>query len=358
MKTKLLFCLFLFLCRYTVSAVSVAPDDSLLLYEGRVLVNADSVSFCYPGTSVRVAFQGTGISVELKNNAGYYWVEIDSMKPFKISTHNNQVVGKRSVYSLATGLAPGVHNLQLTLVNEGLFSRPQIYRFVLPDSAQLCQVRRKKHRIEFIGNSMTCGYGVESPSKYDGFADSTENFALAYAGIVSRHFDAEPMVVARSGIGIYRNYAGPRHGSFNPLPSFYDRAFIFGSPKWNFSRFSPEVVCICLGTNDLSSGRYSMRLFHSAYYDFVGHVREIYPHARIVLISGSMLTGRRLHDQRRLLDGVYQRLKQNGADNIYRFDFSPLDPGLGYGADWHPSIPQQRVMADELTRFIEKILGW
>ena len=101
-----------------------------------------------------------------------------------------------------------------------------------------------------------------------------------------------------------------------------------------------------------------MRLFHSAYYNFVGHVREIYPHARIILISGSMLTGRRLHDQRRLLDGVYQRLKQNGADNIYRFDFSPLDPTLGYGADWHPSMRQHEKMANELTPYLQKLMEW
>lgn len=334
----------------------VAPNNPHLVYEGRTVVNSDSASFCYPGTSVRLAFNGTSLGVELKDNAGYYWVEIDDKKPFKISTHDKKT--RSSVYELANNLTPGMHNVQMTLVNEGLFSRPQLYRFVLPDSASLTEVRRKKHRIEFIGNSMTCGYGVEANSKEDGFADSTENFALAYAGLVSRHFDAEPMVVARSGIGIYRNYAGPRRGSFNPLPSFYDRAFIFGSPKWEFSKFSPEIVCICLGTNDLSTARYSMKLFHMAYYSFVEHVRSIYPNARIILISGSMLTEKRLLDQKRMLNSVYQRLKEKGEDNIYRFDFSPLDPNLGYGADWHPSIPQQRVMADELTHFIENITGW
>ena len=95
-----------------------------------------------------------------------------------------------------------------------------------------------------------------------------------------------------------------------------------------------------------------------AYFHFVEHVRSIYPGAKIVLISGSMLTGKRLHDQRILLNGVYQRLKDMGVDNIYRFDFSPLDPSLGYGADYHPSIRRQRVMADELTRFIETTMGW
>ena len=352
-----LLCVFLLgVAAQASSAEYIAPNNPFLKYEGRVLVDKDSVSFCYPGTAVRVAFTGSSIAVDLKNNAGYYWVEVDNKKPFKICTHGKK--GRSSIYMLADSLDAGVHNVQLTLVNEGLFSRPQLYRFVFDDSSKLMNVRMKKHRIEFIGNSMTCGYGVEDNSEFHGFADSTENFALAYAGLVSRRFDAEPMVVARSGIGIYRNYAGPRRGSFNPLPSFYDRTFIFGSPAWNFSLFSPELVCICLGTNDLSAARYSMRLFHMAYFHFVEHVRSIYPGAKIVLISGSMLTGKRLHDQRILLNGVYQRLKDMGVDNIYRFDFSPLDPSLGYRTDYHPSIRQQRVMADELTRFIETTMGW
>lgn len=356
---KQIFLLFTFFAALPFSVFSVknvAPLNPYLVYEGRVMVKKDSASFCYPGTSVRLSFTGSEIAVELKDNAGYYWVEIDSMKPYKLSTHNKKTAS--SVYVLAKGLDHKKHNVQLTLINEGLFSHPQLYRFVLPDSTQLSEVRAKKHRIEFIGNSMTCGYGVESASKEEDFADSTENFALAYSGLVARHFDAEPMVVARSGIGIYRNFAGPKRGSVNPLPTFYDKTFIFDSPEWNFESFSPEIVCVCLGTNDLSTARYSLKLFHRAYYSFIKHVRSIYPNARIILVSGSMLTERRLQDQIRLLDGIYNRLKAEGEDNLYRFDFSPLDGSLGYGANWHPSKPQQRIMADELIRFIEKIVGW
>ncbi|MDN5553540.1 hypothetical protein [Prevotella sp.] len=64
--------------------------------------------------------------------------------------------------------------------------------------------------MEFIGNSITCGYGIMARSKFMNFSNSTENHYYTYAGIAARRLNAESMVVARSGIGAYRNYNGPR----------------------------------------------------------------------------------------------------------------------------------------------------
>ncbi len=60
--------------------------------------------------------------------------------------------------------------------------------------------------MEFIGNSITCGYGIEAGSKFMHFSDSNENHYYTYAGIAAHRLNAESMAVARSGIGTYRNY--------------------------------------------------------------------------------------------------------------------------------------------------------
>ena len=68
-------------------------------------------------------------------------------------------------------------------------------------------------KIEFIGNSITCGYGNEGTNKFQGFEYETENHYYSYAAITARNLKAQHWVVARSGIGAYRNYNGPKTGN-------------------------------------------------------------------------------------------------------------------------------------------------
>ena len=49
---------------------------------------------------------------------------------------------------------------------------------------------------------------------------------------------------------------------------------------------------------------------------------------------------------------------QQGDKEVYRFDFTPHDGSLGYGADWHPSMRQHEKMANELTPFLKKLMNW
>lgn len=80
--------------------------------------------------------------------------------------------------------------------------------------------------LNFIGNSITCGYGVESENPKDPFTYDTENHFYTYAARTARALKAQHLVVARSGIGIYRNYAGPRSGSKDCMPAMYEQVLL------------------------------------------------------------------------------------------------------------------------------------
>lgn len=338
----------------------VAPDCDSIVYEGRVVVSPDSAVYQYPGTTIRLCFSGSSISALLKPNAGYYNVSVDSLPAFKLSTYCDACSADDvSTFVLADSLTPGFHNVELTLVNEGLFCHPAFFGFVL--SSADCVVKKpvaRRHTIEFIGNSVTCAYGVEAQSQNDHFADSTENFMFSYANLTAKAFDASAMVVARSGIGIYRNYNDTVTGSEHPMPSFYENIFIDSRDYWNFTSFSPEIVCINLGTNDFSAGEYDVNKFCEADIDFVGTVRKHYPKAKIILLSGGMLVGKRYEDCNNAINHVAYVHRSSGDTNIYRFQFSRHKPEFGYGADWHPSLRYQEQMSRELINFIESISDW
>ena len=70
-----------------------------------------------------------------------------------------------------------------------------------------------------------------------------------------RSLGAVASIIARSGIGAYRNYGEAKTGSpgYN-MPAQYDYTLYNDkSEHWDFSRWQPDIVCINLGTNDLST---------------------------------------------------------------------------------------------------------
>lgn len=106
-----------------------------------------------------------------------------------------------------SGVSRNAHALRIQKRTEGEFGKTTIHRFLLPQSGALQQanIERSRH-IEFIGNSLTCGYGTEGKDRNEPFKLETENCNLSFSTIVSRYFDADYTLVAHSGRGAVRNY--------------------------------------------------------------------------------------------------------------------------------------------------------
>lgn len=332
----------------------ITADDSRIEYIGRVSHTVKNVArYTYPGTTILANFSGTSIAMKTKPESGFYMVEIDENEAFKVSTQTPD-----SLIVLADSLENGMHSIKIMYVVEGYELKPEFYGFVLDAGATLGQKPTLPElKIEFIGNSITCGYGVEGSAE-EGFTYDTENHYFTYAAITARKLGAQHFAVARSGIGIYRNYGAPREGSAECMPAMYHQTlFADTTETWDKSLYTPDIVCVNLGTNDTSLDNYDTEKLTSAYTDFVARLRSIYSDAQIVMLTGSMMNGKALEDVQKALNTVVDNAQKNGDKNIHRFDFTPQDGSLGYGSDWHPSKAQQQKMADELVPFLQKIIG-
>lgn len=60
-----------------------------------------------------------------------------------------------------------------------------------------------ERRIEFIGNSITCGYGVESENPSDPFTYETENHFYTYAARTARALKAQHLVLGPVPESVY-----------------------------------------------------------------------------------------------------------------------------------------------------------
>ena len=334
----------------------VAFSNSNLVYQGRVSFKTDAATFSWSGNSVTIQFSGSEIAAVLQDadTANYYNVIVDEKVVAKI--HTDSV--KRS-YVLAKNLSQGKHSVQLFKRTEWDKGKTWFYGFELPANATiLAAAPPQKRKIEFYGNSITCGYAIEDTKTDSGFGYFENNY-LTYAALTARHFDAQYSCVSKSGIGIVV--------SWFPLimKEMYDRTDATDpNSKWDFNKYTPDVVVINLlqndswivykPENDQFKARFGTKapeptFIISEYKSFVASIRAKYPNATIICALGSMDATR---EGSVWPSYIQQAVSQLNDSKIYTHFFPYKNTG------GHPRVSEQKVMADSLIQFIEKTVKW
>src|SRR5690606_32148468 len=93
---------------------------------------------------------------------------------------------------------------------------------------------------EFVGDSISAGYGNEGAHAECDFSADTQNHYLAFPMLVARAFGADASTVAWSGRGVVKNYDGEVG---DHVPTLYERALPHAAePLWHPSRSARAVV--------------------------------------------------------------------------------------------------------------------
>ena len=332
-------------------------SDPRIHYMGRTITRDNSAELSWTATTVTISFDGTGIRALLKDQLGdnYYNVIVDG----KVTMILHPDKEKR-LYTLASGLPPGVHSLELFKRTEWAMGKTWLYG-LLPDAhtTLLSAPPAPERKIEFYGNSITCGYAVEDSSGKDRGTAPYENAYIAYASITARHFNADYHCVTKSGIGILI--------SWFPLimPEMWDRADATDTlSKWDFKQWTPDLVVINLFQNDAwltnmpDHEQFKARFGKTApdsntivqaYRKFVQGVREKYPAASIICMLGNMDASKAGAPWPGYIQKAVGLL---GDKNIYTL-IVPFK-----GTPGHPNIAEQKILADSLINFIDKHINW
>lgn len=334
----------------------IRPSDKGFRYVGRIsFANPDAPRMGFTGAQIYANFTGTSVSMIMKPQSGFFVAVVDDGKPITVQSLQDSVV------SIARGLKPGTHSLAIYQSTEAPdVDFPVFYGLKLDAGAHLDTAPTLPSRkIEFIGNSITCGKGaLDTTKKKDRDDIAFESWFLSYDAEIARRLNAQCMTVARSGVGIYRNNGDPKGGTEYTMQYFHQRTlFTPDSEMWNYDNYRPDLVCINLGTNDTAQS-YNVQLLKKGALHFFADVRQRYPEAKIVVLTGPMRSGQRLADQKAALDYAVNQLKAKGDKEIYRFDI-PHDTGkYGYGTGMHPSTGEHLYMADLLTPYLKKLMNW
>ncbi|MCA9596308.1 MAG: endo-1,4-beta-glucanase [Myxococcales bacterium] len=308
------------------------------------------VKMAWSGSGILFRFDGTEASVTLDDPAGFWTVLVDGAEQPRLETQKGE-----QKYVVATGLAAGEHEVRMYRRTEASFGATRYLGVDLGGGMLLPPPPPAAHRIEVIGDSITCGYGNEGADQYCNFSADTENHYITYGAIAARNLNAEVVTVAWSGKGVIFNYGTDTN---EPMPELYERILPYSStPAWDFSKWQPEVVVINLGTNDYSTGGDPTdKQFTDAYVAFLENIRQKNPNALILAMVPTLLSGTDLSTAQKNVEAAVAARKSAGDSNVYSYFMSvTMD---GWGCDWHPSAKTHAAMGASLTQELKTRLGW
>ena len=350
--------------------VGVDAGTPALRYVGRTLTdgtspdgngNCTAMTPCYEwsGTQVVARFTGaTSFSLSMADYGSYFDVYVDNV------LQGSPVIGSetQSEYVIASGLtASATHEVSLYKRTEASSNgRTQILGYSFPSGGTLLAPAAPfSHRIEVIGDSISCGYGVLGPNASCTETSAYEDHDDTYGAITARNLDADLYTIASSGRGMYRNVDNTTTGT---LPDIYGLALPYGNgtgglwpSAWSFTSFVPDVVVIDLGTNDFVGGDPGTA-YESAYVTFLTRVLGNFPNAWIFCTNGPMLTGTSYASAQTYIEAAVATIA-NPRVTYLAFAMQSTNPA-DQGCDGHPDPATHQAMAAQLTTAIKTALGW
>jgi len=218
-------------------------------------------------------------------------------------------------------------------------------------------------KLEYIGDSITCGYGIDGVWEKDTFRTDIERADKGYAYLTARKLNADYNMISWSGIGLISTYVPPEAelpDSYWTMPRtwpYTDKSASIRLKKdpepWDASRYKPDYVIINLGTNDQSWTRDKEErnlTFINLYRGLLEEVHRRSPEAKIICCLGVM--GQMLCPSVEKAVKLFK--KEFPSAKIKTLTFPEQLESDGIAADWHPSAVTHEKMARQLSAFIRK----
>lgn len=340
-------------------------DYAAIRYQGRILSKSKGVVELISSAAIcGFQFKGDSCIISLRNIASagdynYVSLEIDNEYTGRLKVTGTEM---HDFTILPKNKKTEWHTLRIyksTEASNGVIEFHGVKAYALKSIP-----KKNAIKIEFIGNSITCGMGndlKEIPCGNGSKWYDQHNAYWSYASITARVLGVDFMLSSISGAGIYRNW----NSNGPTVPQQYESAYlrIDSLRKWDFNTFTPDIVTIALGTNDLSLGDgTSPRLpfdsiaFIKEYVKFIGTIYNHYPDAQLVLLTSPMINDERSEILYSCLQFIKNKavLQFPGKKKINIFRFNAV---LSTGCSGHPTIEEHKMMAGQLIPFMQKLVA-
>lgn len=361
-------------CGAEKGPVTYAPTSENVKTLGRTMLTDDDMLWlAFSGSGAEFTFNGTKAEVVIAgdDNAEKPDNE-DNQARIAIYVNGERVVDDmidhaEETYTVFESETPAECDVKIVKLSETAMSTCAVKSITVDAEEGIKPAEKKEHFIEFVGDSITCGYGVDDEVKEHHFSTKTEDVTKTYAYKTAEKLDADYSMVSISGYGIISGYSdGKKKVANQQLPKYYDKlGFSYGtfggkqvsSQKWDFTGYTPDAIVVNLGTNDASYTKNKedrVKDYTDSYVEFLKNIRTNNPDAQIFCTLGIM--GNELYPY--VEQAVLDYTEQTGDTKVTAMPFDIQSPDDGYAADWHPTEATHEKASEKLVSEIKSVMGW
>ena len=240
--------------------------------------------------------------------------------------------------------------IRVILLSEAIFGCIGIKNIIVnssfPENLAIKPTEKKPLKIEFIGDSITCAYGIEAKAPTEHFDTRTQNFEKSYAFLAAKELNFDYSVVCYSGCGII--------STGNIMPQRYTKINYFSNindNEWNFKKYKNDIIVISLGTND-AGFIWGFRIdeYVEDYVNFLKMVREKNPNAYIICIIGMM-------GFEELFPLINEAIHLTGDKKTFGYLLPAQKMEDGIGAEFHPNYVSHAKWGKLLSEIIKEVIN-
>lgn len=314
------------------------------------------------------AIEFEGMTADAPQRVVWPWIAVfldDAEEPIR----QMEISHEKDTCLIFSSESRETHRIKIVKITENAKGKVGIRSFIAEgEMNSIHQDNQIKRYIEFIGDSITCGFGNETTQKDRSFYSGEENGWMSHAAIAARRLRADCSIISVSGItvgegiGVIKWPIPPMNKVYRYTDCFFEDLLERKEPftEWDFTKRTPDIIVINLGTNDSSliafesdynKGEYN---FECNYYAFIKNIRELNgPKPLIICALGSM--DYYLYSN---IEKTVERYSSEMKDtNIKCFRYGKIKFLEGLGAAGHPSRATQIRMGEELADYIIKYLA-
>ena len=336
--------------------VPVWPNDDRIQLIGRIDDrNPLKPRMAYPGTEIRIRMRGAslGLSMTSDSDKSALTIVIDHGAPRLQLLHKGP-----NDLSIAVPVE-GDHTIEIIKRTETWQGVLTFESISLPEGTSLLMPPvRSARKLMFVGDSVTCGAGVNNNATCKPDLESPASDAYnSYGLLLGRRLDAETQLVCYGGRGLVRDYRGLAiQDNVLNAPQFLALSIPSDAPEgrvaWDASRFQPDAVLFSLGTNDFSLQKtkpLDEQKWIGAYVELLQSARLLYPKAKFLVTEGAIVRDP-------LLRSMLQKAVAELGDPLV--SYTPSQHYPGNGCDGHPTAAQHLQMTDDFEPIFRAKLGW
>ena len=225
--------------------LSASEIEKYCFCQGRRYVEDGRLFLNPSGASLKGLFRGECLKIALRGDPAQEGRNTYIRLTFDGRSRRIRLPLKEKVIALSAPM--GEHLFEIVKLSESQSNALSVSS-VVTDGDFLPYREQKPLKIEFVGDSITTGFGVRAKRADEEYTTATQDVTLSYAYLTARALNAEMHVVAASGWGVYKSKYAEQ-----AIPDYYGNVDLTrNAAPWDFSLFRPDLIVVALGTNDFS----------------------------------------------------------------------------------------------------------